>query len=189
VVLGPRPARQRASWFEVVSATGSLAVVASTPLFTYVTWLSLHSHDGDARLRFAGQLVPALLLGSRTHIGGTSSDHRSNASTSPNTSTPAASDAASRPQTMRRSCSAVPQIRTEASRGSRVTTLSPRPERSSHHRSLRSLHSKFMVGPAGAFCAARDAATKTSRYSSIPSAATSDATESSWPNAASVSQR
>jgi len=123
------------------------------------------------------------------HMGGMSSDQRSNSPTSPETSTPTASDTGSRPQTMRRSCSAVPRIRTDPPRGLRLTIRPPCSERSSHHRSLRSLHSKATVGPAGASCAARDAATTTSRNSSIPSAAIWGATENSCPCAVSVSAR
>jgi hypothetical protein len=123
------------------------------------------------------------------HMGGISSDQRSSSPTSPETCAPTASDMGTLPQTMSRSWSAVPRIRTDAARGSRLTTRPPRSERSSHHRSPESLHLKLTVGPAGASCAARDAATKTSRNSSIPSAAIWGATEKSCPCAALVSQR
>ena len=122
-------------------------------------------------------------------MGGMSSDHRSSTPMSPSTATPAASDAVTRPQRNRRISWAVPRIRTDAVLGSRHTTLSPWADRSSHHWSLRSVHSKAIVGPAGALTAARDAATKTSRYSSTPSAAISGATENACPRAVSASQQ
>ena len=123
------------------------------------------------------------------HIGGIRSDHRSSSPISPETSAPAVLDMGTRPHTIRRSCSAVPRICTDAARGSRLTVLPPRSERSSHQQPLRSLHSKLIVGPGGASCAARDAATNTSRNSSTPSAAICGVTEKSCPCAASVSQR
>jgi hypothetical protein len=159
----------RTSQHSIETLQQSPATRAARPTATYANSMARHSVD--------------------PHMGGISSDHRSSSPTSPDICAPAASVMGTRPQTMSKSCSAVPWIRSDAARGSPLAILSPRSERSSHHRSLRTLHSKLIVGPAGASCATRAAATKTSRNSAIPSAAMWGATEKSCPCAASVFQR